>query len=197
VAGYYWFSTSAVEYDHDPSLRFLNLGGQHPISKWSCSTPSFMAQFPAAALMYRKGYVKQGEPVEHEERPLEDMWQRRIPLIAEDKSFDPNRYQGATGGEKSHVKGGADPLAFLVGPVDVKYGGEPMKTTVVDLAKYIDKDKKRVMSVTGEINLDYGVGVCTVDAPKAQGASGFLKKAGEIKLSDVTIRSCNEATTCV
>jgi hypothetical protein len=195
VAGYYWFSATAVEFDLDPSLKFLNLGGQHPLFKWSCSTPAFAAQFPAAALLYRKGYLKRGEPVVHEERPMADVFERRVPLIAEDKSFDPNRYQGATGGEKSKVKGGADPLAFLVGPVEVKYGGDASKTTVADLARYIDKDKKTVASVTGELKLDYGNGLCTMNAPKAQGVSGFLKKAGEIKLADVRIQSQNEYAT--
>jgi hypothetical protein len=195
VGGFYWFSATAAEYDLDPSLNFLNINGQHPLFKWSCSTPSLAAQFPAAALVYRKGYLKQGEPVVHEERPMEDLWQRRVPLIAEDRSFDPNRYQGATGGEKSNVKNGADPLAFLVGPVEVKYGGDPEKTKVADLARYIDREKKTVTSVTGEIRLDHGNGLCTIDAPRAQGASGFLKKAGPVKLTDVTVRSGNEYAT--
>ena len=197
VGGFYWFSATAPEYDLDPSIRFLNFKGQHPTFKWSCSTPALMGGFPAAALMYRKGYVKASEPVVHEERPLADLWDRKVPLIAEDRSFDPNRYEGATGGEKSNVKDGADPLAFLVGRVEVKYDGDPAKTTKVDLTKYIDKDKKTVRSITDEIRLDYGVGFCTVDAPKVQGASGFLNKAGEIKLGDVTIRSGNEYVTVI
>lgn len=195
IAGYYWFAATAPEYDLDPCLRFLNFGGQHPLFKWSCSTPNLQAQFPAAALIYRQGYLKKGAPAVHEERPLEDLWARRVPLIAEDKSFDPNRYEGATGGEKSKVKGGADPLAFLVGPVEVKYGGDPAKTSVVDLSRYIDAEKKTVRSVTGEIRLDYGIGLCTIDAPKAQGASGFLKNAGEIKLTDVKVRCGNDYAT--
>jgi hypothetical protein len=194
VAGYYWFSATVPEYDLDPCLRFLNLKGQHPLFKWSCSTPCLMGQFPAAALVYRQGYLRQGEPAVHEERPLDDLWQRKVPLIAEDRSFDPNRYQG-TQGEKSEVKGGANPLAFLVGPVEVKYGGDPGKTAVVDLAKYIDTKKKLVKSITGEIGLDYGTGLCTMDAARAQGASGFLKKAGAVKLSDVTITSGNDYAT--
>jgi hypothetical protein len=195
VAGYYWFSATKPEYDLDPSLRFLNINGSHPLFKWSCSTPSFMGSFPAAALMYRKGYIRQGEPAVHEERPLSDLWARKVPVIAEDRSFDPNRYEGATGGEKSNVKGGADPLAFLVGPVEVKYGGDAAKTNVVDLAKFIDHEKKTVRSITGEITLAYGTGVCKVDTPKAQGASGFLSKVGEIKLGDVSIKSGNDYAT--
>jgi hypothetical protein len=195
IAGYYWFAATAAEYDLDPCLRFLNFNGQHPLFKWSCSTPNLQAQFPAAALIYRQGYLKKGEPAVHEERRLEDMWARKIPVIAEDKSFDPNRYEGATGVEKSKVKGGADPLAFLVGPIEVKYGGDPAKTSVVELSRYIDPEKKTVRSITGEIRLNHGIGLCTIDAPKAQGASGFLKKAGEINLSDVKVRSGNDYAT--
>jgi hypothetical protein len=195
VAGYYWFAATAPAYDLDPSLRFLNLNGQHPLFKWSCSTPTLQAQFPAAALIHRKGYLKQGEVVVHEERPLEDLWARKVPVIAEDKSFEPNRYQGATGSEKSKVTGGADPLAFLVGPVEVKYGGDPAKTTVLDLSKYIDGGRKTVQSITGEIRLNHGIGLCTIDAPRAQGACGFLKRAGTIAVTDVTIRSGNDYAT--
>jgi hypothetical protein len=195
VAGYYWFAATAPEYQMDPCLRFLNLKGQHPLFKWSCSTPTLQGNFPAAALMYRRGYIKRGETVVHEERPLDDMWDRKVPLIAEDRSFDPNRYEGATGSEKSNIKGGADPLAFLMGRVEIKFGGDPAKTSVTDLSKYHDKDKKIVRSTTGEVQLDYGTGVCTINAPKAQGASGFLNKAGEIKLGDTMIRSGNEYAT--
>jgi hypothetical protein len=195
IAGYYWFAATAAEYDLDPCLRLLNLQGQHPLFKWSCSTPALQGQFPAAALIYRRGYLKQGDLVVHEERPLDDLWARKVPVIAEDRSFDPNRYQGATGGEKSKVQGGADPLAFLVGPVEVKYGGDSARTSVIDLSKYIDNEKKTVRSITGEVRLDHGIGLCTIDAPRAQGASGFLRKAAEIQLTDVTIRSANDYAT--
>ena len=119
------------------------------------------------------------------------MWNRTTPLIAEDRSFDPNRYTGNTG-EKSNVQKGADPLAFLVGPVEVKYGGDHAKSRVADLTKYIDPTKKTVASVTGGIHLNYGDGLFTLTAPKAQGAAGFLRKAGEITLSDITIKSGND-----
>jgi hypothetical protein len=65
--------------------------------KWHQSTPQSLGQFPAAALMFRKGYIKKGAPVVHEERTMADLWNRRDPLIAEDKSFDPNRDTGSSG----------------------------------------------------------------------------------------------------
>lgn len=192
VNSFYWFATGGVpEYETEPYFDFLNLNGQHPLNKWTCSTPMLIGQFPAAALMYRLNYIKPGEPVVHEERALTDMWQRNVPVIAEDRSFDPNRYTGNTGAQ-SNIKGGQDPLAFEVGRVEVKYGGDPAKSHAVDLTKYIDHDKKTVRSITGEINLNYGMGLLTVDAPKAQGATGFLKKAGNIALTDITIHSDND-----
>ncbi len=51
--------------------------------------------------------------------------------------------------------------------------------------------KKVVRSITGEVTLDYGRGVCLVDAPKAQGACGFLGQAGPIKLRDIALNSAN------
>ena len=62
----------------------------------------------------------------------------------------------------------------------MKFDGDPSKTRVADLSGLIDRDKKVVRSVTGEVALDYGTGLCTLDAPKAQGACGFLAKAGPI-----------------
>lgn len=195
VDSLYWFATGGTpEYDPNPYFTFLNFNGQHPLNKWTCSTPALMGSFPAAALMFRLGYIKQGQPVVHEERTLADMWERKDPIIAEDKSFDPNRNTGNTGGQ-SNIEKGIDPMAFLVGPVEVKYGGDPAKSRTADLTSYIDNTHKVVKSVTGEIRLDYGKGICTLDAPRAQGVSGFLNKVGDFHLSDITLHSANDYAT--
>jgi hypothetical protein len=49
--------------------------------------------------------------------------------------------------------------------------------------------------VTGEITLDYGEGWCRLDTPKAQGVTGFLKAAGDCRLTDVEIHSANDYAT--
>jgi hypothetical protein len=43
--------------------------------------------------------------------------------------------------------------------------------------------------MTGEIVLDYGIGICRLDTPKAQGCCGFLQRAGKIALSSTEIGS--------
>lgn len=170
---------------------FIPLPWNPPTGKWAIATPMQLGQFPAAALLFREGYLQRGKPVVHEERSLEDLWYRRSPLVAEEAGYDPNRDSGGLP-ERSAVKTTVDPLAFLVGPVEVKYGGDPAKSTAVDLKPYVDAENKRVKSITGEIRLNYGLGVCVMDAPKAQGATGFLSKVSPLALSAVTIKSGNE-----
>jgi hypothetical protein len=115
-------------------------------------------------------------------------------LLAEEGGFDPNRDANSVPKESS-VRQAVNPLAFLVGPVEVKYEGDPAKNRVAELSKYIDEDKKVVKSITGELDWDYGVGVCRLNAPKAQGVSGFLAKAGPTKLGAVAIESKNDYAT--
>jgi len=44
---------------------------------------------------------------------------------------------------------------------------------------------------------NYGEGVVRVDTPRAQGAVGFLARAGTIKLKDVTIDCGNEFASAI
>jgi hypothetical protein len=192
VAGFFWFSMKEEGWA-DWAVNRSN-GYMPSQGKWICNTPMLMGQWPAAALTYRLGYVQKGPPAVREERALADLWSRAMPIIAEDEGYDPNRDKGLIPKE-SNVKDGVDPLAYLVGPVLVKYGGQPANNRVADLAKYIDAGKSTVRSITGELAWNYGQGWCTLDAPKAQGASGFLGKAGAFKLADVEIASGNDYAT--
>jgi len=74
-------------------------------------------------------------------------------------------------------------------PVLVNYGGNPAQSRVADLTKFIHEDTKTIVSATGQLQLDYGRGLCVLTCPKAQGVTGFLKTRGVFKLADVEIRS--------
>ena len=178
VDAYYWFCTS-------------DIGFGRPIGKWQISTAMQMGQFPAAALMFRKGYVAKGSPVVTERRALNDVFAMDNPLIAEDTSFDPNRDTGM-GNKLSNMKAGVDPAAFVIGPVEVIYQEKGEKSDVTDLGQYIDKASGTITSVTGELALNHKQGWCSLNAPKAQGACGFLNKKGTIALDDVTINAKND-----
>jgi hypothetical protein len=192
VDAYYWFAITKPEYDTAVHIPFLNMNGQHPMFKWSASTPSIVGNFPANALAFRRGYIKQGQPVIHEERALDDMYARKNPLIAEDPTFDPNRNPGVAAG-RSELEKGVNPLAFLVGPVEVSFSAKPGPSRVADLSQFIDEKSKTIRSNTNEITMNYDTGLCTLNAPKAQGVCGFLKKAGgKFTLADATIETTND-----
>jgi len=190
VDAYYWFATGEEDWRQPGSANgYLPSEG-----KWVCATPMLLGQWPAAAYMYRMGYVKKGEPAVFEQRSLADLWERKMPLIAEDAGYDPNRDKDNVS-KQSNLPGGVHPLAFLVGPVVAKYGGDPAKSTVQAMDKYIDDAQKKARSNTGELEWNYGDGLCTLNSPKAQGVTGFLSKTGDFKLGSVEIHSSNKYAT--
>ena len=196
MQGLYWFALGAKNYDVDSSIGFVTTpDGSHPLGEWSDAVPQMLGQFPAAAILYRMGYVKQGPVVVHEERTRESLDAREIPVIAEDPSFDPNHHGSDARAASSQAKG-ADPLAFLVGTVEEKFDGNTLKTQVKDLTSYIDSTRKTVKSATGQLSLDYGRGLFILDAPKAQAVAGFLyKSGGTIQTTDLTVESTNDYAT--
>jgi hypothetical protein len=192
VGAYYWFSTGDDEWTPPQSANGYMPNSQ---AKWLFGNPDMLGGFPAAALLYRKGYVQRGKPVVVEQRALSDIWERRPPIISEESSFDPNRDSGSIA-PTSSVKRILPPQTFLAGPVEAIYGGDPAKSTVADLSKLVDTDKKIVHSITGEVTLNYGKGVCRVDAPKAQGMAAFFAEAGgKLATTDLEVTSTNEYGT--
>lgn len=179
VDSFYWFASGGEEWGASDG-------------KWAYNTPMQMGQFPATALAFRRGYIAEAEePVVYEERSLEDIWRQKTPLIAEAPVYDPNRDKGEMP-VNSAVSTPVDPLALCVGPVQVRYDGTAANNRVSPrLDELIDKERKILTSVTGEIRTDYGKGIYTVDAAKCQAAAGFLAEQPEIALGDVTIRSRN------
>jgi len=79
-----------------------------------------------------------------------------------------------------------DPLSFYVGRVTRTFNAKNAHTVIhKDLKHCIDRAHSIVRSVTGELKLDYANGLAVMNAPCAQGATGFLSKAGKIELDDV------------
>jgi hypothetical protein len=199
VDSLYWFAYGdEATWTLDPVWKWWKVDGKNSLKKWYGSYPMQAGMFPATALAYRLGYIKAADgPVIYEERNLRSLWYRQVPIIAEAGKFDVNRDKGDFA-PQSPIKQEVDRLSFMVGPVHVKFGGSERNSKVAKLSDYIDRDKGIVKSVTGQIALNYKTGVCTVNAPKFQGVSGFLKDAGgSFKFDDVTIESDNDYATIV
>lgn len=190
--GFFWFNHTGPGIDPDPYFPWWQLeGGQLAMTRWNASIPGKFSMYPANALLYRKGYIKEGEPVIVEYRTLDAIFRRDVPVIAEESGFDPNRDFWTT--EEADAGTLMPPLAFLTGPVRVVYGSDPSETYVSEgAASLINIREGTVTSNTGELHWDYRNGISTMDSPKSQGVAGFLSEAGEISLSDITVRSGNE-----
>ncbi|NOY79602.1 MAG: hypothetical protein GXP31_01225 [Kiritimatiellaeota bacterium] len=184
--GYYWFAAGTDEWTPPRSAN----GYMPSMAKWICLTPDMAGLFPAAALAYRRGYIRTGAPVVVEYRPLTDLWRLRTPRISEESGFDPNRdIANDAGGGPGRPS--IDPFAFFVGPVRTVFA--PGRTQVADLAKYIRSvpNGRHVRSITGEIELNTGEGWCTVNAPKVQGVVAHFRKRRRFELADVSVECGN------
>ena len=82
------------------------VGFETTVKKWGIGTPMIMGAWPAAALMFRKGYLKQGEPAYHEHRSMQSLWDLEPSKLVESAGFDLNRDAGAfnRGGESSMIR---------------------------------------------------------------------------------------------
>ncbi len=150
--------------------------------------PMIMGQFPAASIIYRNGYVKEGPVVVHEALKLEDQYDFNGTATSGALNMDRLSEE-----EKKNLENGfgrldkIDSYSYMVGQVTRTIGKDPGSSKIEDLSQYIDRSAKKVKSATGELLWDYGVGLIKVDAEKAQGAAGFFGNAGTVACNDLDI----------
>ena len=161
------------------------------VQPWTLMTPSMMGQFPASALIYRKGLVAEGDVlVDLNLRPSDILALKGTPL-PQDASLDELRLADVPEGGAASLAPGQviDPLVHLAGRVSVRFEDRGAASVIKDLSPFIDRDRKVVRGSNGQLDLDYGVGVLKINAPAAQGVSGDLKAAGTVDLADLSVTS--------
>lgn len=167
--------------------------------KFPVSVPTVLGQSPAAALLFRRGDVAEAAHWVHlEEIDLESQYDFRGTAGATPAHLDELRKRDVPkGGVGAATPADAmDPLAPFVGRVlrrMVENGGGALQSAA--LSKHIDRKAKRITSLDRTLRWDYGKGVVTIDTARTQGATGFLGRAGAIKLGDVTLESAIEFGT--
>lgn len=181
IDGFFFFSIGGPGWDASPR-------------KFPVSVPTVLGQFPAAALLYRRGDLREADVVVREILELDGLYRFKGSAVREPQNLDALRAADVPPGGALRGKGVTrfDPLAFGVGRVTRAFGRDRSKALLRDLTKYIDRDRKLMRSVTGELTWNYGTGLVTIETPKSQGAAGFLGRAGRIELRDVVIESRNE-----
>lgn len=193
-----WFSCQTPRYELDPLKPFWRTGDQFSTHKWNHCYPVMMAGFPANALLYRQGYLKEAKrPIFTEQRRLEDLWERKPPRLADNETYgDQRNPPELEPGWKPEDGSKINRAVFQIGPVRSILGGDPDQSSVGDWGKSFDPVKGEIRSMTGELVWDYRDEIATMNAPKAQGVTGFLaRNGGRFELSDVTIESGNDYAT--
>lgn len=177
----------------DGFFFFVNdqVGWEAPLSKFTIASPVTLGQFPATALMYRQGLLQAGKSVVNLSLNVQDLLKLRGAPIPTPQNLDAFRAQDIPPGQiwETNQVDSFDPLAFLVGKVNVKFTSDAQPSQLTELSSYIDRTAKTIRSSTDELRWNYDQGLVTVNAPQVQAVTGFLQSAGTLELSDVTIAS--------
>jgi hypothetical protein len=164
---------------------------------WTLMTPAMMGQFPAAALIYRRGLVSPGRVLAELNLDRTELLRLRGTPLPQDASLDELRLADVPRGAAVKPGERIDPLIHYAGRVNIHFveGGDGAgekaggAIQVEDLGLFVDHAKRTVTSSTGEIKLDYGQGVLTLNSVRAQGVSGALNRAGRTELRDLSLTS--------
>jgi hypothetical protein len=177
------FFLNAMDSDH------WSVKPNYFMQPWTLLSPDTMGQFPAAALIYRRGLISPGEVLVDLNLKIADLENLSGTPMPQDASFDALRLKDLPKGTTLSASTVIDPLVHYAGRTNVNFsetGGPPK---LIDLAPYVDRAAQTVTSTNKQLKLDYGKGVYTIDAPSAQGLSGNLKAAGTVETADLSISS--------
>jgi hypothetical protein len=155
---------------------------------WTLMAPSQMAQFPAAALIYRKGLVRTGDVLAKVNLNTNDLLNLKGTPLPQDANLDELRLKDVP--MRGEIKPGqrVDPLLHYAGRAEVAFTGARSKSEIKDLGPMVDRTKQEVRSSNDELVLNYKDGFLTINAPQAQGASGNLG-GRRVFLEDTTLTS--------
>ena len=189
-----YFASYGALQDSDGIVHFAHDGSRWAVKpgfwmqQWTLMTPAMAGQFPAAALIYRRGLVSTGKVLAEVKLNKTDLLQLKGTPLPQDAALDELRLKDVPRGTEVKPGQRIDPLIHYAGKVAVSFVDEPSATKVTDLP-FVDHDNKTVTSSTGELRLDYEKGILTINAPRAQGVSGALKLAGARDLRDLNVES--------
>jgi hypothetical protein len=126
--------------------------------------------------------------------PKDDLYALKGAPVAAPVSLDAFRAADVPPGQLGAVKEVAaiDPLAFLTGKVTLNFADGPAAASpskLANLTPFIDRERQVVRSATGQLAWNWGEGRMVVNAPQAQGVTGYLSRAGRVSLPDVAVES--------
>jgi hypothetical protein len=159
---------------------------------WTLMSPALMGQFPATALIYRKGLVATGGVVATINLNREKLLNLGGTPLPQGASLDELRLADVPVGTAVEEGGVVDPLVHYAGRVQVNFTDDTPGVSWGDVEGLIDRASRTVRSTTGELRLDYDRGVLEINASQVRAVSGRLNSVERFELGDVSIESSME-----
>lgn len=156
---------------------------------WTLMSPTQMGQFPAAALIYRRGLVSEGALLADVHLKLDDVLALEGTPLPQDAAFDELRLADVPEGTEIQPGDRIDPLIHYAGRTSVTIDEEGGRSVLAPLEKLIDREAKRVRSSNGQILLDYRRGLLAINTPTAQAAVGAFRDVPRITLANMVVES--------
>jgi hypothetical protein len=190
----YYAAYGALQ-DTDAIVHFAFDGDQWEVKPrfwmqpWTLASPSMLGQFPAAAMVYRRGLVAAGDVLATVHSNRAELLTMPDTPLPQDASFDELRLKDVPAGTMLKSGQRIDPLIHYVGRTSVVFSDKPSQIKLTDLSPMIDHQRQMVTSHSGEVSLNYGAGLLKISTSQAQGASGALDRGGVIELPSMRITS--------
>jgi hypothetical protein len=118
------------------------------VGPWTLMTPAMMGQFPAAALIYRRGLVAEGDLLAAVNLRPEDLFDLKGTPLPQDASFDEFRLKDVPEGQALRPGNVIDPLIHLAGRTEVTFSVQPRPARLKELRPYIDRTHRTVVSAS-------------------------------------------------
>ncbi len=156
---------------------------------WTLMSPTMMGQFPAAALIYRMGWIDEGELMARVPLTLTDATALKGSPFRPTANLDALRAADIPGGRADLPATGIDPRVHLIGRTRLDLTDKPCRAEIKDLSPFIDNRSQTVTSSNRQLVWDYGRRLLRMDSPRAQGLVGDLRAAGATRLTNISIQS--------
>lgn len=158
------------------------------MQQWTVATPAMLGQFPAAALIYRQGLIAVGDVLAEVKLSTNDLFGLKGTPLPQDASLDELRLKDIPQSGEPKPGQRLTPLLHYAGRAQVTFGNQT-STRVAELTALIDPAAQKVVNGTRELELDYGKGALTMNAPRIQAISGALSRLGKVDLKDIQVSS--------
>ena len=156
---------------------------------WTLMSPAMVGQFPAAALLFRKGLVSEGDLLAEIHLKIGDILALKGTPLPQDAALDELRLKDVPVGNEIKPGNIIDPLIHFAGQTRVDFSVAGGTSKISDLSRLIDRKAQTIISSHKQLKLDYGAGTLLINAPGAQGISGDLAKLGKVELADLSVSS--------